>query len=40
MALGYPGSTSRYARLASVRHTFDWQYPVFYRVAGRLDRND
>ncbi len=29
MAMGYPGRTSRYARLASVRHTFDWQYPVF-----------
>ena len=29
MAMGYPGSTSRYARLASVRHTFDWQYPQF-----------
>ena len=29
MAMGYPGRTSRYARLASVRHTFNWQYPVF-----------
>ena len=29
MAMGYPGSTSRYARLATVRHTFDWQYPQF-----------
>jgi len=32
MAMGYPGSTSRYARLASVRHTFDWQYPVFVEL--------
>ena len=32
MAMGYPGSTSRYARLASVRHTFDWQYPQFVRL--------
>ncbi|MDE0679708.1 MAG: S46 family peptidase [Gammaproteobacteria bacterium] len=32
MAMGYPGSTSRYARLASVRHTFDWQYPEFVRL--------
>lgn len=32
MAMGYPGSTSRYARLASVRHTFDWQYPVFVQL--------
>ena len=31
MAMGYPGSTSRYARLASVRQTFDWQYPEFVR---------
>ncbi len=28
MAMGYPGRTSRYARLASVRNTFDWQYPL------------
>lgn len=31
MAMGYPGNTSRYARLASVRQTFDWQYPEFVR---------
>ncbi|MEO1046081.1 MAG: S46 family peptidase [Pseudomonadota bacterium] len=29
MAAGYPGSTQRYARLAEVENTFDWQYPVF-----------
>ncbi|MGF1543497.1 MAG: S46 family peptidase [Parvularculaceae bacterium] len=29
MAAGYPGSTSRYARLAEVAHTFDWLYPTF-----------
>ncbi|WP_084418001.1 S46 family peptidase [Henriciella litoralis] len=29
MAAGYPGSTSRYARLAEVEQTFDWQYPMF-----------
>ncbi|MEM7729703.1 MAG: S46 family peptidase [Pseudomonadota bacterium] len=29
MAAGYPGSTSRYARLAEVRNTFDWSYPTF-----------
>ena len=28
MAMGYPGRTSRYARLATVAHTFDWQYPL------------
>ncbi len=27
MALGYPGSTARYARHASVEHTFEWSYP-------------
>ena len=32
MAMGYPGNTSRYARLASVRQTFDWQYPVFVQL--------
>ncbi len=29
MAAGYPGSTSRYARLAEVQNTFDWQYPTY-----------
>ncbi|MEM8773111.1 MAG: S46 family peptidase [Pseudomonadota bacterium] len=29
MAAGYPGSTSRYARLAEVSYTFDWLYPTF-----------
>ncbi len=29
MAAGYPGSTSRYARLAQVKNTFDWQYPTW-----------
>ena len=29
MAAGYPGSTSRYARLAEVENTFDWQYPTY-----------
>ena len=29
MAAGYPGSTSRYARLAEVRNTFEWLYPTF-----------
>ena len=29
MAAGYPGSTSRYTRLAEVSHTFDWLYPEF-----------
>ena len=32
MALGYPGRTSRYARRASVAHTFDWGYPLLVRV--------
>ena len=32
MALGYPGRTSRYARRASVAHTFDWRYPLLVRV--------
>ena len=27
MAMGYPGATSRYARLATAAHTFDWAYP-------------
>ncbi|MEP3890163.1 MAG: S46 family peptidase [Hellea sp.] len=29
MVAGYPGSTSRYARLAQVKNTFDWQYPTW-----------
>ena len=29
MAAGYPGSTQRYAMLAEVENTFDWQYPTF-----------
>jgi len=29
MAAGYPGSTSRYARLAEVKNTFEWRYPSF-----------
>ncbi len=29
MAAGYPGSTSRYARLAEVENTFDWEYPTY-----------
>lgn len=32
MALGYPGSTARYARHASVEHTFDWRYPQSVKV--------
>ena len=28
MAMGYPGSTSRYARLAAVQNTFGWRYPL------------
>ena len=32
MAIGYPGGTSRYARLVSVAQTFDWQYPLVVRV--------
>ncbi len=28
MAAGYPGSTSRYARLDEVETTFDWRYPL------------
>ena len=29
MAIGYPGSTQRYARLAEVQQTFGWLYPTF-----------
>lgn len=34
MAAGYPGSTSRYARLAEVENTFDWFYPTYVDVIG------
>ena len=29
MAAGYPGSTQRYARLAEVENTLDWNYPTY-----------
>jgi len=29
MAAGYPGSTSRYARLGEVENTFEWLYPSY-----------
>lgn len=29
MVAGYPGSTSRYARLGEVENTFDWRYPTY-----------
>ena len=29
MVAGYPGSTSRYTRLAEVENTFDWSYPTW-----------
>jgi len=29
MVAGYPGRTSRYARLAEVKNTFEWRYPTF-----------
>jgi len=29
MAAGYPGSTSRYARLTEVENTFEWLYPSY-----------
>ncbi len=32
MALGYPGRTSRYARLAAVEQTFNWRYPLLLEV--------
>lgn len=34
MAAGYPGSTSRYARLGEVQNTFDWFYPTYVTVLG------
>ncbi|MEL6687470.1 MAG: S46 family peptidase [Pseudomonadota bacterium] len=32
MVAGYPGSTSRYTRLAQVKNTFDWLYPTWQIV--------
>jgi len=32
MVAGYPGSTSRYALLAEVENTFDWNYPTFQKL--------
>lgn len=32
MVAGYPGSTSRYTRLAQVENTFDWLYPTWQTV--------
>lgn len=32
MAAGYPGSTSRYARLGEVKNTFDWFYPTYVEL--------
>lgn len=32
MVAGYPGSTSRYSRLAEVKNTFDWRYPTFVNL--------
>lgn len=32
MVAGYPGRTSRYARLAEVENTFDWNYPTWQVV--------
>ena len=32
MAMGYPGRTSRYARLTTVSQTFDWRYPLLVEV--------
>ena len=32
MAAGYPGSTSRYARLVEVKNTFDWLYPTYVDI--------
>ncbi|WP_366523814.1 S46 family peptidase [uncultured Algimonas sp.] len=32
MVAGYPGSTSRYTRLAEVRNTFDWGYPTYQKL--------
>jgi len=32
MVAGYPGSTSRYARLTEVKNVFDWTYPTWITV--------
>lgn len=32
MVAGYPGSTSRYALLAEVENTFEWEYTTFQRL--------
>ncbi|MAK61575.1 MAG: dipeptidyl-peptidase 7 [Ponticaulis sp.] len=32
MVAGYPGSTSRYERLAEVEYVFDWYYPTWIEV--------
>ncbi len=32
MVAGYPGRTSRYARLAEVKNTFDWLYPSYVKL--------
>ena len=32
MVAGYPGSTSRYERLAQVEYIFDWYYPTWIEV--------
>ncbi|MEO0574436.1 MAG: S46 family peptidase [Pseudomonadota bacterium] len=34
MVAGYPGSTSRYKRLAEVTSTFNWRYPTFIDLLG------
>lgn len=35
MVAGYPGNTSRYARLAEVRNTFAWAYPTWIDMLDR-----
>ena len=32
MVAGYPGSTSRYARLVEVENTFNWYYPTYIEL--------
>jgi len=32
MVAGYPGSTSRYARLVQVKNVFDWRYPTWIKL--------
>ena len=34
MVAGYPGRTSRYARLSEVEHTFGWYYPTTQKMLG------